>query len=341
MTSILDTLGRPLANLRLSVTDRCNLRCAYCMPEEDYAWLPKKSILSFEEIARLVGVFTTVGVTKVRITGGEPLLRRELSNLVRLLAVHPRIDDLALTTNGILLAEQARALRSAGLKRITVSLDTLKPAVFRELAKRDGLEHVLAGIRAARDAGFDALKLDSVMIRGTNDAELCDLLEFAKAERAELRYIEYMDVGGATQWRAEQVVSRAELLTRLAERYGPIEPLREISSAPAERFRLSDGTVFGIIASTTAPFCRSCDRSRLTADGMWYRCLYATQGTNLRDALRSGATDAELADLVTQGWRSRADRGAEERLAEHSRGAFAPREELVKNPHLEMHKRGG
>ncbi|MBI5434160.1 MAG: GTP 3',8-cyclase MoaA [Planctomycetes bacterium] len=339
--NVLDTLQRPLRNLRLSVTDRCNLRCAYCMPEEEYRWLPKRSILSFEEIARLVAVFTSLGVDKVRITGGEPLLRRELASLVRLLAASPRLTDLALTTNGVLLDQQARELRDAGLRRVTVSLDTLQPATFRALARRDDLERVLAGIRAARDAGFGELKLDTVMLKGTNDGELCDLLEYAKSVGAELRYIEYMDVGGATRWRPEHVLSRAEVLERLTQRYGAIEPVREVSTAPAERFRLADGTVFGIIASTTAPFCRSCDRSRLTADGMWYRCLYATVGTNLRDMLRSDASDAEVAEFIASSWRARADRGAEERLAELSRGAFVGREELAQNPHLEMHKRGG
>ncbi|MCC6406957.1 MAG: GTP 3',8-cyclase MoaA [Planctomycetes bacterium] len=339
--NVLDTLQRSLRNLRLSVTDRCNLRCAYCMPEEEYKWLPKRSILSFEEIARVVRVFTSLGVDKVRITGGEPLLRRELANLVRLLAANPRLADLALTTNGVLLVEQARELRDAGLKRVTVSLDTLRPETFRALARRDDLDRVLAGIQAARDAGFPGLKLDAVMIKGANDGELCDLLDYAKSVGAELRYIEYMDVGGATRWRAADVLSRAEMLERLAARFGPIEPVREISNAPAERFRLADGTVFGIIASTTAPFCSSCDRSRLTADGMWYRCLYATTGTNLRDALRSEPDDAKLAELIAGHWRARADRGAEDRLAELSRGAYAGRDELAQNPHLEMHKRGG
>jgi GTP 3',8-cyclase len=339
--TVVDTFQRPLRNLRLSVTDRCNLRCAYCMPEEEYTWLPREGILDFEEIARLVTAFTVLGVDKVRITGGEPLLRRELANLVRLLAANPKIADLALTTNGVLLADQAAELRAAGLGRITVSLDTLKPEVFRELARRDELERVLAGIRAARNAGFPNLKLDSVMIRGTNDAELCELLDYARSVGAELRYIEYMDVGGATRWKAEHVLPRAEMLERLERRYGAIEPLREHSSAPAERFRLQDGTIFGIIASTTAPFCGSCDRSRLTADGMWYRCLYAIRGTNLREALRSGTSDTALTELIAAAWRARTDRGAEERLAALERGALAPREALAKDPHLEMHTRGG
>ncbi|MCE9593973.1 MAG: GTP 3',8-cyclase MoaA [Planctomycetes bacterium] len=339
--TVVDTFQRPLRNLRLSVTDRCNLRCAYCMPEEEYAWLPRASILDFEEVARLVTAFTALGVDKVRITGGEPLLRRELATLVRLLAANPKITDLALTTNGVLLDAQASELRAAGLGRVTVSLDTLKPEVFRELARRDDLERVKAGIRAAKAAGFPSLKLDAVILRGTNDGELCDLLEYARGVGAELRYIEYMDVGGATRWSQEHVVSRAEMLARIADRYGAIEPLREASSAPAERFRLKDGTVFGIIASTTAPFCGSCDRSRLTADGMWYRCLYATRGTNLREALRSGLSEEQLNELIGSTWRVRTDRGAEERLAAHERGALAPRETLAQDPHLEMHTRGG
>ncbi len=338
---VVDTFERPLRNLRLSVTDRCNLRCSYCMPEENYTWLPRESLLSFEEISVVVDAFIANGVDKLRITGGEPLVRRDLHQLIRQLAAKPELKDLALTTNGILLAEQARELFESGLHRLTVSLDTLKPDVFRELTRRDSLGDVLAGIRAARDVGFDRLKLDAVVIRGTNDAEILDLLDFASSVDAELRFIEYMDVGGATRWSMDKVVSRAELLARIAAARGAIEPIVENSSAPAERHRLADGTIFGIIASTTAPFCRSCDRSRLTADGVWYRCLYATEGTDVRKALRAGATRAELASMIADGWRSRADRGAEVRLATHSRAAFVPLSQLKLDPHLEMHTRGG
>lgn len=337
----LDRLQRPLRNLRLSVTDRCNLRCAYCMPEESYTWLPKGRLLSFEEISRLVDVFLELGVRKLRLTGGEPLLRQELEVLIAKLASKQRLEDLALTTNGILLAEKAQALRSAGLHRLTVSLDTLDSRRFAALTKRDGLESVLAGIEAARRAGFQRIKLDTVVLRGTNDDEIVPLMEFARERDLELRYIEYMDVGGATQWKRETVVSRAELLERLRAAYGPITPLAEHDSAPAERFLLSDGTVFGIIASTTQPFCSTCDRSRLTADGMWYTCLYAPQGTNLRDPLREGATNAELAQRILGRWSERADRGAQERLAMHERTALASSEELRANPHWEMHTRGG
>jgi cyclic pyranopterin phosphate synthase len=339
--SSLDTLGRPLRNLRISVTDRCNLRCEYCMPEEEYVWLPRENILHFEEISTLVDVFTELGVDKVRLTGGEPLLRRDLPKLVRLLAAKPAINDLAMTTNGILLADCARELFAAGLHRLTVSLDTLRADRFRALTRRDALPAVLAGIDAAVRAGFQPFKLDVVVIRGTNDDELVDLLEYGKGIGAEVRFIEYMDVGGATHWSPERVYSRRAMLEQLTARYGPIEPVREATSAPAERFSLPDGTAFGIIASTTAPFCRSCDRSRLTADGMWYLCLYALEGTNLRDRLRSGASKDELKALIIQGWQTRRDRGAEERLQARERSALFSVGDLRRDPHLEMHTRGG
>jgi cyclic pyranopterin phosphate synthase len=337
-----DRLGRPLRNLRLSVTDRCNLRCQYCMPEEDYVWLPREQLLNFEEISRLVDVFLTLGVDKVRLTGGEPLLRRDLAALVELLAAKPTLRDLAITTNGILLAGQAEGLKAAGLHRVTVSLDTLRPERFAALTRRDTLPRVLEGIAAVSRAGFTGTKLDSVVMRGVNDDELEDLIEFGKDAGAEVRFIEYMDVGGATRWTMDKVASRAEILERLARRYGRIEPLIEpASTAPAERFRMPDGTVFGIIASTTAPFCRSCDRSRLTADGMWYLCLYALEGTDLRGPLRRGASSEELAALIVAGWRDRADRGAEERLASRERGPLVQIGRLKQDPHLEMHTRGG
>jgi len=337
----LDLHGRALANLRLSVTDRCNLRCAYCMPEENYAWFAKSLILSFEEIARTVEAFTLLGVEKLRLTGGEPLLRKDLPVLVGLLAAQPAIRDLALTTNGLLLRALAPALAQAGLHRLTVSLDTLQPERFRALTRRDGLHDVLDGIAAAREAGFKQLKLDSVMLRGTNDDELVPLLEFARAHDAEVRFIEYMDVGGATHWSMDSVLTRAQMLQRIAAAYGPVTPLVEHSSAPAERFLLADGTVFGIIASTTQPFCSTCDRSRLTADGMWFTCLYARSGLDLRGPLRAGASAADLADLIARTWTRRSDRGAEERLALHQREPLAGSAELQGNPHLEMHTRGG
>ena len=338
----LDRLGRPLRNLRLSVTDRCNLRCSYCMPEEEYVWLPREDILTFEEAAGLVDVFTDLGVDKVRLTGGEPLLRQGLERLVGQLAANPRLRDLAMTTNGILLAERAAALRTAGLHRVTVSLDTLRPDRFRALTRRDALPQVLEGIAAVPRAGFTGLKLDTVVIRGVNDDEVPALLEYARGAEAEIRFIEYMDVGGATQWSMDRVVSRAEMLDRLRQRYGAVEPVHEDNSAPADRFRLPDGYVFGIISSTTAPFCASCDRSRLTADGVWYLCLYATRGVDLRKALRGGTSREALRALILEGWRSRIDRGAEERLTmADRRSPLIQIGELKKDPHLEMHTRGG
>ncbi len=339
--SVRDTLQRPLASLRLSVTDRCNLRCRYCMPEDDYVWLPRASILTFEELERLVAGFAAQGVHKVRLTGGEPLLRHDLPTLVGMIAHNVAVTDLALTTNGLLLAKQAPALRAAGLQRVTVSLDTLRPERMLAFAKSARHADVLDGIAAARRAGFTRLKLNSVVIRGFNDDELVGLIEFARSSDAEVRFIEYMDVGGATRWSMDQVVSQREMLEVLERHYGAIEPLPGDGRAPAERFRLGDGTTFGIIASTTAPFCRSCDRSRITADGTWFLCLYAAQGIDLREPLRRGATDAELADIIQRGWQGRTDRGAEERLGVADRGALYRIDSLRADPHREMHTRGG
>ncbi|MGE3705238.1 MAG: GTP 3',8-cyclase MoaA [Vicinamibacterales bacterium] len=337
---LLDAFGRPLRNLRLSVTDRCNLRCEYCMPEEDYVWLPREDMLHFEEISTLVDVFLALGVDRLRLTGGEPLLRRDLSTLVRMLADRPGLADLAMTTNGILLADQVDDLHAAGVRRVTVSLDSLRRDRFVALARYDELDRVKAGIQAASRV-YGGLKIDTVVIKGVNDDELVDLIEFGKTVNGEVRFIEYMDVGGATRWGPERVLSRREMLERLAGHYGTVEPIVEATSAPADRYRLPDGTVFGIISSTTEPFCRDCDRSRLTADGMWYLCLYAARGIDLRAAIRGGASPAELQAIVTDAWRARTDRGAEIRLALGDRRAFVPLRSLRQDPHLEMHTRGG
>jgi cyclic pyranopterin phosphate synthase len=311
------------------------------MPEQEYVWLPKQSILTFEEITRLVGIFTSLGVEKVRLTGGEPLLRHDLPTLTAMLARSPDVRDLALTTNGVLLAKHAASLKQAGLGRVTVSLDTLRPDRMRELARTDRHADVVEGIAAARGAGFP-LKLNTVVIRGVNEDELVDLIEFARAHEAEVRFIEYMDVGGATGWSAEQVVSQREILDILAARYGTITPVTSGDvSAPAERFQLPDGATFGIVASTTAPFCRSCDRSRLTADGTWFLCLYAERGIDLREPVRAGATDRDLAELISSTWRQRTDRGAEQRLGLAERTPLYQVEGLRADPHREMHTRGG
>ena len=336
-----DLHKRPLRNLRLSVTDRCNLRCSYCMPEEDYDWLPRPALLTFEELTRLAQTFLQLGVTKLRLTGGEPLLRRELHVLVAQLAALDGLEDLALTTNAILLEGQASDLRRAGLGRLTVSLDTLKPDRFKASTRRADLHRVLAGLEAARAAGFEGTKLNCVLQRGFNDDELEDLVEFARAGAYELRFIEYMDVGGATDWSPERVVSRREILETLQARFGALRPTRSAPSAPAERLELQDGTRIGVIASTTAPFCGTCDRARLTADGRLFTCLYAREGVDLGRALRTGASVHELNDLICPRWQGRTDRGAEERLELEGRGRLAARAELQQNPHLEMHTRGG
>jgi GTP 3',8-cyclase len=338
---LLDTFARPLRNLRISVTDRCNMRCRYCMPEADYVWLPRESILSFEEIDRLAGIFAGLGVRKIRLTGGEPLLRHNLSCLVSLLRRHRELEDLALTTNGILLARSAAELKAAGLRRVTVSLDTLRPERMVAFARSARHPEVLQGIAAALEAGFASVKLNTVVIRGYNEDEVLDLLAFARERRVEPRFIEYMDVGGATQWNRDQVVSQREILDLIQGAHGPAVPLRENDWAPAERFRLADGTVFGVIASTTAPFCRTCDRARLTADGTFFLCLYGERGLDLRELVRGGASDREIADRLADTWRTRTDRGAEERAALTDRGALYRIESLRAEPHREMHTRGG
>jgi cyclic pyranopterin phosphate synthase len=338
---IADTLGRPLRNLRLSVTDRCNLRCEYCMPEDDYQWLPREDLLHFEEISSLVDIFIGEGIDHIRLTGGEPLLRRDLPKLIAMISSKPGLNDLALTTNGILLSDQADALKAAGLRRVTVSLDTLKADRFKALTRSDELDRVHQGMQTAKRVFPSGFKIDTVVMKGVNDDEVADLIEYGKSVGAEVRFIEYMDVGGATRWSPDRVFSRADMLAALSTRYGAIHAIVEESSAPADRYRLADGTTFGIISSTTEPFCSSCDRSRLTADGMWFLCLYATKGIDLRAALRGGVSADQIASMIRLGWKARDDRGAEERLALGDRRAFVPMNSLKKDPHLEMHTRGG
>lgn len=345
MEPIHDRLHRPLGSLRVSVTDRCNLRCTYCMPEDDYVWLPRASLLSYEEILRLVQVFSSLGVSKVRITGGEPLLRQDLPELIALLASRGRVEDLALTTNGILLGAMAESLKRAGLERITLSLDSLQPDRFQALTRSRRHGDVLRGLETATAVGFRGTKINTVVVRGFNDDEILDLLEFGWARAAEVRFIEYMDVGGATRWSMDDVVSRQEILATVKRRYGRVEPVppadAAASRAPAERYVLPDGTTFGVIASTTEPFCRTCDRSRLTADGTWFLCLYADAGLDLRAPLRDGADDEEIRCVIAARWRGRTDRGAEERLSAPGRRPLYQIDALRRDPHREMHTRGG
>lgn len=311
------------------------------MPEAEYAWLPRASLLTFEELVRVTRIFASLGVHKVRLTGGEPLLRHGLEGLVRDLSGVDGVDEIAMTTNGLLLRRHAGSLREAGLDRVTVSLDTLRPDRALAFSRTPHHADTLDGIRAAREAGFEGTKLNTVVIRGFNDDELPALLEFSRAHDAEVRFIEYMDVGGATHWSMDEVVSRDEMLATIGARYGTVKVLHADGPAPAERYELPDGLRFGIIASTTAPFCRSCDRSRVTADGTWLLCLYADDGVDLRHPLRSGAGDEEIAGLIRERWQARSDRGAEARLADPQRGVLYQVEGLRADPRREMHTRGG
>ena len=338
---VLDSHQRPLRNLRVSVTDRCNLRCGYCMPEEEYTWLPKAQILSLEEMATVVEAFCLLGVRKLRLTGGEPLLRNGLAQFVRSVRSTGMLEEVAMTTNGLLLAENAAELQSAGLGRVTVSLDSLNSERFAQLSQRDALPKVLASIERLRDLGFKKTKIDTVVLRGQNDDELVGLLEYGREMQAEVRFIEYMDVGGATRWSMDHVVSKVQMLETLEAHYGAIEKCGERNSAPADRYKLPDGTIFGIISSTTEPFCSACDRSRITADGTWYTCLYAAEGKDLRKILRAGADARELSEFLRSGWSVRSDRGAEDRLAQEERSAAFGPDELRDDPRLEMHSRGG
>lgn len=311
-----DTLGRPLKALRISVTDRCNFRCTYCMPREvfgpDYPFLAREALLTFEEITRLVRIFAGLGVAKVRLTGGEPLMRRELPALVRMLGTVPGLEDLALTTNGVLLTDQAPALRKAGLNRLTVSLDTLRPDRFRAISDAElPLDRVLAGIEAARAAGFGPIKLNCVLKRGLNDDEILDLAAFAREGGHLLRFIEFMDVGTTNGWRLEDVIPAAEVHARLDARW-PLEPLAPDEDAVARAWRYRDGKgEVGLIASVTTPFCRGCDRARLSAEGSLYTCLFAGEGLDLKGFLRSGHGDADLAALLASHWGRREDRYSE------------------------------
>jgi GTP 3',8-cyclase len=340
MSAVHDAEARPLRSLRLSVTDRCNLRCQYCMPEPDYVWLPRADLLTFEEMDRLVDQFVALGVDRVRLTGGEPLLRRDLPRLVERLARKPGLVDLALTTNGVRFAALARSLRDAGLHRVTVSLDTLRPDRFEALTRSADHAAVLEGIAAATEH-FGGLKIDTVVLAGVNDDELATLMAFGERANAEVRFIEYMDVGGATQWTPGRVVSRVEMLERIAVACGPVTPIDTPAAAPARRYRLASGVTFGVIASTTEPFCADCDRCRITADGQMLTCLYATSGIDLRAPLRDGSSDEALRARIADRWRGRRDRGAEVRAQTPSRGVFVAVSDLRRNAHLEMHTRGG
>ena len=316
-----DRLQRPLRDLRISVTDRCNFRCIYCMPKEvfgrDYHSLEREKLLTFEETARLAWIFASLGVAKVRITGGEPLLRRELEGLIAMLAPIPRLD-LTLTTNGSLLAEKAHALKEAGLRRVTVSLDSLDDEVFRAMNDVDfSVERVLAGIDAAARVGLTPIKINVVVKRGVNEHSILPMARYFRGTGQILRFIEYMDVGHSNGWRLDDVVSAAEIFATIHAEL-PIEPIDpNYRGEVARRWRYRDGGgEIGIIASVTQPFCRDCSRARLSADGQLFTCLFATNGHDLRSLLRGGASDDAVTEAICGVWRGRSDRYSETRSAE-------------------------
>lgn len=295
---LLDSFGRVHRNLRISVTDRCNLRCVYCMPEEA-VFLDKGELLTFEEIARFVRAAAPLGIDKVRLTGGEPLLRRDLHLLVELLAALPGVSDLGLTTNGLLLAGQAEPLHARGLRRINISLDTLDPALFRKLTRREGLEQTLKGIQAAKAAGFKPIKVNAVLIRGMNEREAVPLARWAREEGLELRFIEYMPIG-AEAWERQKVYFAHEIMEDLEAAFGPLAPAPDYDPrTPAMDFDYADGGGrVGFIASVSRPFCRSCDRIRLTAEGKLRHCLFALEETDVKPLLRGNAGDAEIQEAI-------------------------------------------
>ena len=315
-TTLVDRLGRPIDDLRISVIDRCNFRCSFCMPaDQKYVFLPKRELLSFEELERLTRVFVGLGVRKIRITGGEPLLRRDLDHLVGLLADVPGVEDLALTTNGALLKKLARPLRDAGLHRVTVSLESLREDRFSQI---NGVGHsvasVLEGIEEAQRVGLDPVKLNMVVMKGANDDEVADFAADFKARGVLVRFIEFMDVGTLNEWDPSRVVSAGEILDRIAERFD-FEPVdRARGSDVAKRWRYTDdGAEFGIIASITEPFCGACSRARLSADGSLFTCLFGASGRPLKALLRQGASDEELREALSDVWRRRSDRYSEQR----------------------------
>jgi cyclic pyranopterin phosphate synthase len=318
----LDTLGRPLHDLRISVTDRCNFRCVYCMPRAvfgpDHAFLERQELLTFDEITRLLGTFTRLGVEKVRLTGGEPLVRRDLPALVARLAAIPGVRDLTLTTNGVLLPAQATPLREAGLQRVTISLDADDDETFMRLNDaRVPVERVMAGIEAAEAAGLGPIKLNMVVKRGWNEHAILPMARRFRGTGRILRFIEYMDVGHSNGWRLDDVVTADEILSTVASEF-PLEPVPPNRPGEvAERFRYADGAgEIGIIASVSRPFCGTCDRARLSADVQLYTCLFATRGHDLRALLRDSSSDAELESAVRGIWQGRDDRYSELRSAE-------------------------
>ena len=312
---------RPVKDLRISVTDRCNYRCTYCMPLEEYVWIERRQILTYEEIERLARVFIRLGVTEIRITGGEPLVRHDLEDLVARLARLEGLEDLSLTTNGALLAEKAAALRAAGLRRLNVSIDTLDAERFRQITKRGDLKQVLDGLFAAQRLGFHPIKINAVIERGVNEDDILPLVEFSRTHGFAIRFIEYMDVGNSNQWQSAKMVPKQEILERIAAQYPLREVGREGGTAPAVDYQLSGGGDVGVIASVTEPFCTSCTRARLTADGKLVTCLFSHVGHDLKRLLREGASDERIEQFIRDIWIRRNDRYSDERLEAMKSGA--------------------
>ena len=310
-----DTYKRLIRDLRISVTDRCNFRCSYCMPLDQYEWINKREILTFEEIARLAALFIQLGVEKIRLTGGEPLVRQNLERLVGKLSAIEGLKDLCLTTNGALLADKVEALKQAGLRRINVSLDSLDPDKFREITKRGDLGKVLDGLFAAKNHGLEPIKLNAVIERGVNDDDVIPLVEFSREHGFAMRFIEYMDVGNANNWTSEKLVPKQEILAKIHSRYPLKEVGRAQGSAPSVDYEFVDGRGdIGVIASVTEPFCASCTRARITADGKIVTCLFSEVGHDVKAMLRSGASDEEILRLLGSIWTNRSDRYSQERL---------------------------
>ncbi|MDZ4689109.1 MAG: GTP 3',8-cyclase MoaA [Planctomycetaceae bacterium] len=297
---LIDSFGRVHDNLRISVTDRCNLRCFYCMPEENVQFMPRADLLTFEEIERVARITATMGITKLRLTGGEPLVRRELHKLVELLVVIPGIHDIGLTTNGLLLTDQAQGLYDAGLRRINVSLDALSPEAFKKFTRRDGFEQVLSGIRAAQRAGFEPVKINAVSVRGMTEDEIVPFGHFARETGCEVRFIEYMPLDAENHWERGKVLFAHEILERLSQEIQPLLPLPDQDPrAPATDYEFADGVGrIGFIASVSQPFCMSCNRIRLTAEGKIRNCLFSLEETDLRDMLRGDGRDEDIATAI-------------------------------------------
>ena len=310
-----DAFNRPLKDLRISVTDRCNFRCSYCMPLDEYVWMDKQEILTFSEITRLATLFVRLGVTKIRLTGGEPLVRRNLHGLVNNLSSISGLEDLCLTTNGSLLAEQVEDLARAGLKRINVSIDTLDPEKFRRMTKRGNLEKVVAGLFAAKAQGLHPIKINAVIERGVNDDDIVPLAEFSRRHGFHLRFIEFMDVGNSNKWTTSKVVPKKQILERI-NAHLPLDDFgASYGNAPAVDYSYADGIgEVGVIASMTEPFCSNCTRARLTADGKLVTCLFSMRGHDLKTLLRGGATDEEIIATISNIWNRRADRYSDQRL---------------------------